>query len=212
MNVADLKVEVDGRIATDVDKLQEILRKGFEKGGITQKQYTRASADVSRMKELSLKETLKPEELKELGKLFHSVSKAADLAAKSIVSLSAEAKAAAKRLEDAEKRLFNARQGVSEAKATKGSVAERYAQRLAQKGQTIVGSNNQPITSMATLAKGRENLTLLNSQGKPMAPAAATQAWKYYDELIQEFRNALEKEKALGDEIDAAQEEKTIEE
>lgn len=206
--MADLQVKVDGKIATDVDKLQEILRKGFEKGGITQKQYTRASADVSRMKELSLKETLKPEELKELGKLFHSVSKAADLAAKSIVSLSAEAKAAAKRLEDAEKRLFNARQGVSEAKAIKGSVAERYAQRLAQKGQTVVGSNSQPITSMATLAKGRENLTLLNSQGKPMAPAAAKQAWKYYDELIQEFRSAIEKEKALSDEIDAALAEK----
>ena len=69
MNVADLKVTVDGKIASDVDKLQEILRKGFEKGGITPKQYTRASADVSRMKELAAKETLNPEELKELGKL-----------------------------------------------------------------------------------------------------------------------------------------------
>lgn len=202
--MADLKVTVDGKITSDVDKLQEILRKGFEKGGISQKQYTRASADISRMKELSSKETLNPAELKELGKLFQSVGKAADLAAKSIVSLTTEAKAAAKRLEEAEKRLSNARQGVSDAKATKGSVAERYAQRLAQKGQTIVGSNNKPITSMDTLAKGRENLTLLNAQGKPMAPAAASQAWKYYDDLIEEFRNALKKEEEFARDIDAA--------
>ena len=202
--MADLKVTVDGKITSDIDKLQEILRKGFEKGGITPKQYTRASADVSRMKELTSKGTLNPAEVKELEKLFHSVGKAADLAAKSIVSLTTEAKAAAKRLEEAEKRLSNARRGVSDAKATKVSVAERYAQRLAQKGQTIIGSNNQPITSMGTLAKGRENLTLLNSQGKPMTPAAASQAWKYYDELIQEFRNAVEKEKELGREVDAA--------
>ena len=153
--MADLKIKIDGKLDTNIDKITSAVQSGIKGKNITEVNAGKAMEDIRRMQFIAKKGILSESDLKEFDAAFKRVSKILDDAAKKSVKMSEEAKKALDKLRDTESKLSEKTKLRQENRAKRTAAIEGYATTAKQyrTDQNIVIGGKRGITRLDTLAQ-----------------------------------------------------------
>ena len=182
--MADLKIKIDGKLDTNIDKITSAVQSGIKGKNITEVNAGKAMEDIRRMQFIAKKGILSESDLKEFDAAFKRVSKILDDAAKKSVKMSEEAKKALDKLRDTESKLSEKTKLRQENRAKRTAAIEGYATTAKQyrTDQNIAIGGKRGITRLDTLAQKDISTLPIYQNGQVLTD----------EELLKKIRDELQ--------------------
>lgn len=210
----DLEIKVSGTVKTDVEKMGESLKTGYEKGAISADKFRAASIELEKMTKAIEKGVFTEADLKTFKNSFKAISGVLDAATKKLVKQTDEMIAAEKKKKEAQERIDKLQYSKASAKEVKTKAITDYSDFLTKKGVSV-GTRGKGTTNLETFIKNKDNFkdgkvspnVKYYKGNEEVTGSDRGTITKKLNELVAQYNAQLKQEKELDGQLATAKQE-----